>query len=340
METSKDDELLLSWFASSRSIYQIQRFDTSLKPLSTAKDLFSSAAGLVKQGMDVSINKNFEILASWIDYDYINSTYAESYTSAILNKHGEVISDVKDIPNNLPTYVSLNNYLSDNGNIIFYWQNNYNMYIKRVYKSGTGISLTSSFNSYSSPRIPNIIKVENQKAFFVLTSGGIVDAYFLNDYNYSQQISNIHIFEGLSSIWSDVYNASDLDIFGNKMIFVYESNKNSGTGYDIWCNVQKVDSLNFDKEVKRLATYEDTMFPIFPNPFNSNTTIAYELKQPHNVKISIYDILGREIDVLVDHFHEAGYNQINYDGGSLSSGMYFCLFEAKTTSVQKLLVIK
>lgn len=131
-----------------------------------------------------------------------------------------------------------------------------------------------------------------------------------------------------------------MDVFDDKMIFVYESNKNGGTGYDIWCNVQKTDSLDFNREVKRLAIYENTMFPIFPNPFNSTTTISYEIKQPHNVKITIYDILGRKIDVLVDEFHKAGFNEINFNAEGLSSGIYFCVLEAGTISVQKLIFLK
>ena len=340
METNNDNELLLCWFGNYSSINQIQRFDGALKPLSAVKDLFDITTGLTKRNIDISINKNLDILASWIDYDYLNNSYAESYTSTILNKNGKMVAEVHDIPIDLPSYVHLFNYLNDDGSIIFYWQNGYNFYINRVYKFGNGISLTNRFNYYSSSQIPKIFKMENQKAFFVLTVGGMVDAYFLNDYNYTQQKTNIHFFEGLSSLSGDIYNASDFDIRNNKMIFVYESNKNGGSGYDIWCNVQKVDSLNFDKEAKRLAIYEDTMFPIFPNPFNSSTIIAYELKQPTNVKISIYDILGREIDVLVNRFHEAGYNQIHYNATGLASGMYFCVFEAKTTHVQKLLLVK
>ncbi len=62
---------------------------------------------------------------------------------------------------------------------------------------------------------------------------------------------------------------------------------------------------------------------IFPNPFNSTTRIRIALPQDCNLKVKVFDILGREISQIVDDFVVAGYHDYNFDGDSLPSGTYF-----------------
>jgi photosystem II stability/assembly factor-like uncharacterized protein len=61
----------------------------------------------------------------------------------------------------------------------------------------------------------------------------------------------------------------------------------------------------------------------YPNPFNPSTTIRYELPRALQVKLSVYDILGREVSVLVNERREAGVHEVKFDGSSLASGVYF-----------------
>jgi hypothetical protein len=66
----------------------------------------------------------------------------------------------------------------------------------------------------------------------------------------------------------------------------------------------------------------------FPNPFNPTTTISYELPKNSFVNIIIYDVLGREVKVLVSGelvsgFHEIIWNGTNKLGHSVSAGVYF-----------------
>ena len=335
-----DDEILLCWYNSYSGGVATQRFDKDLTAIGGQRTILKSTDNLVKRRLYLSINNNLNILASWINYNYKTNEYVGNYTAEILDKSGKDISGTFNIKNNINGNVEVRNYLNDDGNCIFYWIQNYNLNIERFYRDENNTILTNKFYANGTFNYPKIIKMENRKLFFTWTSGTEVNGYFINDYNYSNKVFKIYNFGHLDHIWQETYNANDMDIFDDKMIFVYESNKNGGTGYDIWCNVQKMDSLDFNREIKRLAIYEDTMFPIFPNPFNNSTTIAYELKEPHNVKISLFDILGRRIDILLDKFHNAGFYQLSFNAEKLSSGIYFCVFEAKTTSVQKLIVLK
>jgi sugar lactone lactonase YvrE len=72
----------------------------------------------------------------------------------------------------------------------------------------------------------------------------------------------------------------------------------------------------------------------FPNPFNPTTTIFYDVSKESNVKISVFDLLGREIVTLVDQIEPVGNRSINWDGrdytGSLvNSGVYIYQVEAE-----------
>jgi hypothetical protein len=60
----------------------------------------------------------------------------------------------------------------------------------------------------------------------------------------------------------------------------------------------------------------------FPNPFNPGTTIAYELPGPADVRLSVYDMLGREVSLLVNERLEAGRHEVRLDAAGLSSGVY------------------
>ena len=86
--------------------------------------------------------------------------------------------------------------------------------------------------------------------------------------------------------------------------------------------------------------------PNFPNPFNSETVIKYQLPEHVHVAISVYNMLGQEIRRLVDEEKEAGFYQTSWDGKTgdmapVSSGLY--LLEMKTPHfywVRKMMLIR
>ncbi len=72
---------------------------------------------------------------------------------------------------------------------------------------------------------------------------------------------------------------------------------------------------------------------IHPNPFNPTTRIAFDLSEPSRVELSIYDVSGRRMAVLVDEMmeagpHEAMWNGLTREGASAASGVYFCTLKA------------
>jgi hypothetical protein len=66
-----------------------------------------------------------------------------------------------------------------------------------------------------------------------------------------------------------------------------------------------------------------TLYQNRPNPFNLTTRIRLELSRSSSVRIALYDILGREIALLLDERRDAGFHEIGFGAAGLASGMYF-----------------
>ncbi len=78
-----------------------------------------------------------------------------------------------------------------------------------------------------------------------------------------------------------------------------------------------------------VATPTDfTLDPIYPNPFSSSASLSFVLEQPKHIRVSLFDMLGREVQVLVDNLYPSGQHEIELVGQNLSSGMYNVRFVA------------
>lgn len=79
----------------------------------------------------------------------------------------------------------------------------------------------------------------------------------------------------------------------------------------------------------------------YPNPFNPITLISYQLPVSSDVKLSIYNLLGEEILVLVNEHQNAGNYNETFDGSKLSSAIYFYRLQASEFSdVKKMILLK
>ncbi len=79
----------------------------------------------------------------------------------------------------------------------------------------------------------------------------------------------------------------------------------------------------------------------YPNPFNPSTTIKYELPEAAFVKLSVFNILGEEVKVLVSKFQQQGVYSINFNAEGLKSGIYFYKLSAGNfLSTKKMNLIK
>ncbi len=112
--------------------------------------------------------------------------------------------------------------------------------------------------------------------------------------------------------------------------------------------VNKNGSFEYSDEVKiGLGLKKDfEIIGNFPNPFNSETKIIYDLFNDTYVKLSVYDIVGREIAILVDGFQSAGRHEVTFNLNNvkiheITSGIYFYKLQTQRGyEVRKMIVIK
>ena len=73
---------------------------------------------------------------------------------------------------------------------------------------------------------------------------------------------------------------------------------------------------------------EIELLPAYPNPFNPSTTFAFALPEATNIRLSVFDMLGREIELVADGFWTAGTHNVPFSAGDLPSGLYIYRLEA------------
>lgn len=79
----------------------------------------------------------------------------------------------------------------------------------------------------------------------------------------------------------------------------------------------------------------------YPNPFNPTTKIKFDIVKTGNVKISVFDLTGREIAILNNSSLSPGKYEVEFDASTLSSGMYFYRIETgEFTDLKKMLLLK
>ncbi|MBN8585179.1 MAG: T9SS type A sorting domain-containing protein [Ignavibacteria bacterium] len=117
--------------------------------------------------------------------------------------------------------------------------------------------------------------------------------------------------------------------------FVIETNGrySVGTGY---ANLRHIKS-----NIQNHSVYNYALYTNYPNPFNPKTSIRYDIGGNSFVKISVYNLLGQLINVLVNESKVAGNYSVDFDGSNLPSGLYIYKIEAGDyIESKKMLLIK
>lgn len=87
---------------------------------------------------------------------------------------------------------------------------------------------------------------------------------------------------------------------------------------------------------ERFALYQN-----YPNPFNPSTKIKFDIAKPSFVKISVFDVLGREVNVIVNQNLNAGRYETDFNAVNFTSGVYFYKIETEGYSeIKKMVLVK
>jgi hypothetical protein len=79
----------------------------------------------------------------------------------------------------------------------------------------------------------------------------------------------------------------------------------------------------------------------YPNPFNAQTQIEFILPEPREIKLTIYDLLGRRVHTVLDEYRQAGVHTVTVDASHLSSGVYFYRLQAgEMVETKRMILLK
>jgi len=130
-----------------------------------------------------------------------------------------------------------------------------------------------------------------------------------------------------------------------QMIARGSSNLNSVTLLKILCeNIRAFYEQNFPIGINQVSTEiprEYKLMQNYPNPFNPATNVKYQIAKTGFVSIKIYDVLGKEIEILINDKQDAGTYELTFDGSKLASGIYFYKISVGDfTQTRKMILLK
>jgi hypothetical protein len=156
-----------------------------------------------------------------------------------------------------------------------------------------------------------------------------------NDYKMSTQSFKPHPVPGSSVYWGDFITIIAVN---NKL---YCSWMADYTGlYQAWMRIQDITTIGI-KQINSEVPDKYSLSQNYPNPFNPSTNIKYQIPNNGFVKLTVFDILGHNVETLVNQKQSAGTYEVEWDGSKYPSGVYFYQFKTESYSqTKKLMLVK
>ena len=128
---------------------------------------------------------------------------------------------------------------------------------------------------------------------------------------------------------------------GNLGAIVVWQDYRSGNNFDIYEVGFNINGLVAIENSGTMNPNEFALSQNYPNPFNPSTKIKFSIPKSSFVKLTIYDVLGQEKDILVDEQLSAGSYSVNFNALNFPSGVYFYKITAGSfTDTKKMILIK
>ncbi|MGB5846869.1 MAG: T9SS type A sorting domain-containing protein, partial [Ignavibacteriaceae bacterium] len=189
----------------------------------------------------------------------------------------------------------------------------------------------------------------------------------LHNWNYPYQDSSLGLYSyDNGSTWLDLNvsglgsHVNSINFYGGNIIVVGTDSNGVFVSYDFGQNWISASSGLSDNVIKDIVLHPDghllcgtekegifiadlnpsnitdinntsktfSLYQNYPNPFNPTTKIKYSVPKSEIVQIKVYDILGRELQTILNDFKQAGAYEIKFDATGLPSGVYFYQIKA------------
>ena len=110
--------------------------------------------------------------------------------------------------------------------------------------------------------------------------------------------------------------------------------------YDMYVVKLEPDPMNFVGETSPLPR-KTALLQNYPNPFNAKTKIKFQLNEPSDITLTLYDILGQELRTLASGNYQAGTHSVSFDASGLASGTYLYKLQTENSvDIKKMTLIK
>jgi hypothetical protein len=151
--------------------------------------------------------------------------------------------------------------------------------------------------------------------------------------------SGVYTSSDYGTRWIDISSGTPFGSIGALSLAVSDSFLLAGTSENgVWrypLSQLKTDVKNGQGQIPSDFALKQN----YPNPFNPKTVISYELPVSRFVNLEVYDVLGREIRMLVSERQSAGTHSVTFNAGGLSSGVYFYRLTAGSYGDTKKLIL-
>lgn len=140
---------------------------------------------------------------------------------------------------------------------------------------------------------------------------------------------------------SDWASSSCLTKDGEYLVLTGHTNSAGAGNFDVLFVKVPIELLVSEIKNEMDINYNFELNQNYPNPFNPETTIGFKLATATKVSMKVFDVLGREIQTLINKEMDAGNHQINFKAEDIPSGIYMCRLEAgKSSKSVKMLLVK
>ena len=159
-----------------------------------------------------------------------------------------------------------------------------------------------------------------------------------------KQMREIYVGSGYSSPPLDVHFGFGQRTIVDSLIIKWPSgiiDKFIDVAVNQMLSIEEGSSSSEVETKKNILISRFQLYQNYPNPFNSSTIISFSLMSHENVKLTIYDLLGREIDIITNREYSAGTHKLQYNAIDLLSGVYFYILEVGNfIDMKKLIVLR
>ncbi|MCR9131545.1 MAG: T9SS type A sorting domain-containing protein [bacterium] len=236
----------------------------------------------------------------------------------VFNIHAKAFGEQTDYTQRLNASTQMKAYIDNNhadDNVIFLGDFN-----DEILQSTVGSNESPYANFDQDTEYTIVTRSLEERGFTSFSSSSMIDHIV-----FSSELSDEY-FEGTEQIENPTYIGSYLSTTSDH--------------FPVWVRFEWGEAVSTEEQYG-FTPYSFSLDQNYPNPFNPATTINYSIADAGTVQLSVFDVTGRRVAVLVNETKNAGAHTVQFDATSLSSGVYFYRLETPSGILtKKMLFVK